>query len=349
MCIGPYCQANTLGPSNALALIAGQIGLLAAPMVLPPRPPLPSSGSGGGGGGGGPHQNFATAATGGPVAAGGSGVAERGPSSFHGPEMRLCVSHASAVSSAVGSSLSRACAFATLYVSEEAAAAAAAAAAVVERVKAGSRVETSDDDDAGGGGGRSKLDDSRGSVGVDVPAAGGRGAAATEVSTGRIPAAAAAAVAAAAVAAANADCWLQGMVDECRELIEARFAQEQAEAAAANAGTGRAGDGDDGDDSAEDGWTSDPEELAKEAARKRVRWEMGERGSRWCSTAVWPRNVLPHFRLISGAIFSGACRSRRIVLSVPYEYRGSRICRLSERCCSSWGRDGDGGWKGGGG
>ena len=67
----------------------------------------------------------------------------------------------------------------------------------------------------------------------------------------------------------NGDGWLQGMVDECRILMEARCAQEQAEAAAEAAGTGAAGEGD--DDSAEDGWTSDPEELAKEAARKMVR------------------------------------------------------------------------------
>lgn len=55
--------------------------------------------------------------------------------------------------------------------------------------------------------------------------------------------------------------WLQGMVDECRALMEARCAQEQAEAAAEAAGTGAAGGED--NDSAEDGWTSDPEEVAK--------------------------------------------------------------------------------------
>lgn len=70
------------------------------------------------------------------------------------------------------------------------------------------------------------------------------------------------------------DGWLQGMVDECRALMEARCAQEQAEAAAEAAGTGAAGEGD--DDSAEDGWTSDPEELAKEATRKLVRTVSGK-------------------------------------------------------------------------
>ncbi|CAN0160397.1 unnamed protein product [Ectocarpus fasciculatus] len=56
------------------------------------------------------------------------------------------------------------------------------------------------------------------------------------------------------------------MVNECRVLMEGRLSQEQAEAAAEAAGTEGGGD----DDSAEDGWTSDPEELAKEAARKMV-------------------------------------------------------------------------------
>ena len=65
------------------------------------------------------------------------------------------------------------------------------------------------------------------------------------------------------------DNWLQGMVDECRVLMEARCIQEQAEAAAEAAGTGAAGEWE--EDSAEDGWTSDAEELAKEAAKKKVR------------------------------------------------------------------------------
>ncbi|CAN0334056.1 unnamed protein product, partial [Hapterophycus canaliculatus] len=70
VCIGPYCQANTLGPGGGIALIAGQIGLQPESMIFParprlcPRPPAsacPASASnvnglvviGGGGGGGG--------------------------------------------------------------------------------------------------------------------------------------------------------------------------------------------------------------------------------------------------------------------------------------------------------
>lgn len=76
--------------------------------------------------------------------------------------------------------------------------------------------------------------------------------------------------------------WMQGMIDECRTLMEARCAQEQAEAAAEAAGTGAAGGQD--DDSAEDGWTSDPEELAKEAARKLVRPVSEKSGVGGCRT-----------------------------------------------------------------
>lgn len=50
--------------------------------------------------------------------------------------------------------------------------------------------------------------------------------------------------------------WLQCMVEECRRLIEEAGAAAERE--------------DSGNDSAEEGWTSDPEELAKEAARNMV-------------------------------------------------------------------------------
>lgn len=43
VCIGPYCQANTLGPGGGIALIAGQIGLQPASMTFPARIPRPSS------------------------------------------------------------------------------------------------------------------------------------------------------------------------------------------------------------------------------------------------------------------------------------------------------------------
>lgn len=43
VCIGPYCQANTLGPGGGIALIAGQIGLQPASMAFPARIPPPSS------------------------------------------------------------------------------------------------------------------------------------------------------------------------------------------------------------------------------------------------------------------------------------------------------------------
>lgn len=65
--------------------------------------------------------------------------------------------------------------------------------------------------------------------------------------------------------------WLEGMVEECRDLIDEGFAEERAEAVAAAAGTGARVEGDEeAEDSAEEGWTSDPEELAKEAERKKV-------------------------------------------------------------------------------
>lgn len=126
---------------------------------------------------------------------------------FHDAELQLCVSHASAVASAVGASLSRGCVFATLYVSQEAAESAVASGLGVK--ENGSILEES-------GYGRSS----------------GRG----EMH------------------------WLHCMVEECRRLIE------EADAAASG---GDGGEGE-GDDSAEEGWTSDPEELAKEAARKMV-------------------------------------------------------------------------------
>lgn len=70
--------------------------------------------------------------------------------------------------------------------------------------------------------------------------------------------------------------WLQAMVDECRVSMENRFPCERAEATAEAAGRSGGGGGGGGDgmgdeeDSAEEGWTSDLEELAKEAARKVV-------------------------------------------------------------------------------
>eukprot|EP00903_Cladosiphon_okamuranus_P015964 g14746.t1 len=189
VCIGPYCQANTLGPGGGIALIAGQIGLQPTSMTFPARIALPSSSS-----------------------RDSSSEGERRAMMVHEQEMALCVSHASSVASAVSASVSRGCVFTTLYISQEAAAAAAAAAAAVSSAAS------------------HETGDNTTSV---------RGAS-----------------------------WMQGMIDECRVLMEARLAQEQAEAAAEAAGTGAAGEGD--DDSAEDGWNSDPEELAKEAARKMV-------------------------------------------------------------------------------
>lgn len=256
VCIGPYCQANTLGPGNALALIAGQIGLLPASMVLPPRRAAVArraalAASDGDPTAVAPPGDHALVVVGAGVRVeegevkgeeGGGGKRE---ASFHGIELELCVRHASAVASAVGSSLSRCCAFATLYVSEEAALAAAAAARAYGATSAG------------------------------VPAG---GKAATPTST-------TAAAAAAGTEPVNAvrtasrpvrhappsSSWMQSMVEECRGLIEEGFAREQAEANAEAAGTGTGGAAGDGGDSAEEGWTSDPEELAKEAARKKVR------------------------------------------------------------------------------
>ena len=46
VCIGPYCQANTLGPGGGIALIAGQIGLQPASMTFPGRSSPASSACG---------------------------------------------------------------------------------------------------------------------------------------------------------------------------------------------------------------------------------------------------------------------------------------------------------------
>ncbi|CAN0159193.1 unnamed protein product [Ectocarpus sp. 4 AP-2014] len=222
VCIGPYCQANTLGPGGGFALIAGQIGLQAASMTFPARrsgrPPVPCAGG----------------------AASKEAISERRP--IHEQELSLCVSHASSVASAVGAGVSRGCVFATLYVSEEAAAAAAAArggAAVAAHATAGGMDRTDEEESVAGEGRgdtrRTSSSDASTSTGAVAPAGGSGG-------------------------------WLEGMVDECRVLMEGRLSQEQAEAAAEAAGT----EGREDDDSAEDGWTSDPEELAKEAARKMV-------------------------------------------------------------------------------
>lgn len=218
VCIGPYCQANTLGPAGAIALIAGQIGLQPATMVLPPRPPGPipvlttkTAGAGNDNDSGRDRNGCGS---------GGDGGHEGVPSSFHGPELELSVSHASSVASAVGASVSRGCVFATLYVSEEAAIAAAAAN------KSEAQEATTLNEE-----GRNREKEGEGD-------------------------------------------WLQNLVEDCRRRIEGWFSREYAEAVAEAAGTGAAGpgvEGDEGEDSAEEGWTSDPEELAKEAARKRVR------------------------------------------------------------------------------
>ncbi|CBN78880.1 conserved unknown protein [Ectocarpus siliculosus] len=224
VCIGPYCQANTLGPGGGFALVAGQIGLQAASMTFPARrsgrPPVPCAGG----------------------ATSKEAISERRP--IHEQELSLCVSHASSVASAVGASVSRGCVFATLYVSEEAAAAAAAAAAgggaaVAAHAKAGA-MDRTDEEGAVAGEGRG---DTRRTSSSDAGTSAG----------------------AAAPAGGSGGC-LEGMVDECRVLMEGRLSQEQAEAAAEAAGTEGGEDG----DSAEDGWTSDPEELAKEAPRKMV-------------------------------------------------------------------------------
>ncbi|CAB1108934.1 unnamed protein product [Ectocarpus sp. CCAP 1310/34] len=221
VCIGPYCQANTLGPGGGFALVAGQIGLQAASMTFPARrsgrPPAPCAGG----------------------SASKEAMSETRP--IHEQELSLCVSHASSVASAVGASVSRGCVFATLYVSEEAAAAAAGGGtAAVAHATAGVMDRT---DEEGGVAGEGRGDtrrpsssDAGTSAGAAAPAGGSGGS-------------------------------LEGMVDECRVLMEGKLTQEQAEAAAEVAGT--EGGGED-DDSAEDGWTSDPEELAKEAARKMV-------------------------------------------------------------------------------
>lgn len=54
--------------------------------------------------------------------------------------------------------------------------------------------------------------------------------------------------------------WLDALVRECRSVIEEGFAEEQAEEGVLI-----------DDESAEEGWNSDPEELAQDAARKLVR------------------------------------------------------------------------------
>ncbi|CAN0343806.1 unnamed protein product, partial [Ectocarpus sp. 13 AM-2016] len=220
VCIGPYCQANTLGPGGGFALVAGQIGLQAASMTFPTRhsghPPVPCAGG----------------------AASKEAISERRP--IHEQELSLCVSHASSVASAVGASVSRGCVFATLYVSEEAAAAAAGGgAAAAAHATAGVMDRT---DKEGGVAGEGREDTSRTSSSDAGTSAG------------------------AAAPAGGSGGWLEGMIDECRVLMEGRLSQEQAEATAEAAGT----KGGEDDDSAEDGWTSDPEELAKEAARKMV-------------------------------------------------------------------------------
>lgn len=170
-------------------------------------------------------------------------ISERRP--IHEQELSLCVSHASSVASAVGASVSRGCVFATLYVSQEVASAAATAgggAAIAPHATA----EGTDRTDEEGGVAWKGRGDTRITTSSDAGTSAG----------------------AAKPAGGN---WLEGMVGECRVLMEGRLSHEQAEAAAEAAGMEGGGD----DDSAEDGWTSDPEELAKEAARKMVRGVMG--------------------------------------------------------------------------
>ena len=233
VCIGPYCQANALAPGNAIALIAGQIGLQPASMTLPPRP-RPSLAAAAAA-----ASAAGTMGTSPPRADGEEDLGRGG--SLHGEELQLCVSHASAVASAVGASLSRGCVFATLYVSEDAARAAAEATRAEAEGEPPSPGETrSGGEKPSGGNGTARAGRSCGDGGQGY-GDGGKG-------------------------------WLRGMVEECRRLMEERFGQEEAEARAERAGTGGGGKGGGGDDdSAEEGWTSDPEELAKEAARKRVR------------------------------------------------------------------------------
>lgn len=236
VCIGPYSQANTLGKGSAIALVAGQIGLQPASMTLPPRllavDPIQGSSTN-------EINNRSSTPTTPSTDGAVTSTATTGSATFNDPmntrptgitigggpdritstshcgdedivreELRLCVSHASSVGSAVGASLSRGCLFATLYVSE-------ATAAI--------RMAHADGD-----GDRDGDEKQR-------------------------------------------QCfWLQSLVDECRALIFERVSKEKEEASAEAAGTGCKGVEED-EDSAEEGWNSDPEELAKEAAKKNVR------------------------------------------------------------------------------
>ena len=211
------------------------------------------------------------------------------PRSFHGAEMELCAAHASSVASAVGGSLSQGCLFATLYVSEEAAAAAAAVTAVgsgagaggeevgTEGARMGDRklasrggssasIEKNADSEAFSTEGalslrtKSQTQDQSQDYSQDYSQFQSQDQSQANVERANN------------VEAMAKGGWLQAMVDECRLRMEERFPQERAEAVAEVAGRsgGDGGVGDEDEDSAEEGWTSDAEELAKEAARKAV-------------------------------------------------------------------------------
>lgn len=206
--------------------------------------------------------------------------------------MALCVKHASAVASALGASLSRGCIFATIYVSQETAIAAACGARTgwtaaqtttamesrntidaeegVERLRAPKAVKNvtistaSDatcDMNAENRRGNGRVGNSNGQDTFDGDSRGIRSTVAGKIARD-------------GTSEPDGD-WLDDLVEECRALIREGFADEQREAMAAAAGAGNTIGGDDcAEDSAEEGWTSDPEELAKEAARKRVRCKM---------------------------------------------------------------------------
>ncbi|CAM9344216.1 unnamed protein product, partial [Choristocarpus tenellus] len=89
VCIGPYSQANAIGPSGSLCLIAGQIGLDPASMMLPKGATTTQT----------PSASL-------PV--------------HHAvqAELELCVRNAAAVAGAISTTLSKGCLFATLYIAE---------------------------------------------------------------------------------------------------------------------------------------------------------------------------------------------------------------------------------------